>query len=180
MFVKILTTAILALYPVFVYFALQSNHLTEVALLLALMALTRAWFSKSKLDIAVAVCAVALGAISSFTDSALFLKLYPVCVNGVCLVLFFASLFTDRPMIERFARLRYKQLPPSGITHCRKATQWWCYFFIFNASVALDSAFNRSDLWWTLYNGCIAYILIGLMFLLEWCIRRHTQNKLHD
>ena len=40
-----------------------------------------------------------------------------------------------------------------------------------NGTVALDSALNRSDAWWALYNGLISYIAMGLMFAGEYAVR---------
>lgn len=177
MFLRILCSVILVLYPLIVFFALRSHCFGYAAIVLMVCALVRATLSKSKIDLAIAACAMLLGLCSFCFDPAFFLKLYPVLVNAVMLILFAFSLRTERPMIERFARLRYKDLPEAGITHCRSATRWWCCFFVVNGALALDSVLFRSDEWWTLYNGCISYVLIAVMFLVEWLVRRRTQRN---
>ena len=75
-------------------------------------------------------------------------------------------------MVETFARLRHKNLPAHAVVYCRRVTVVWCVFFIVNGLVALDSALFRSDAWWALYNGAIAYGAIALMFAGEYIARR--------
>src|SRR6185436_7648546 len=48
----------------------------------------------------------------------------------------------------------------------------WCLFFALNGSTALLLALAAPLAWWTLYNGLIAYLLIGALFATEWILRR--------
>ena len=121
--------------------------------------------------VGMAVVAAVLAALTLATDKALALKLYPVLVNLCWLAFFAASLFST-PAVELFARMKYPLLPVGAQRYCRLATRAWCVFFIANAAVALDSALFRSDAWWALYNGAIAYGAIALMFAGEYIARR--------
>ena len=48
-------------------------------------------------------------------------------------------------------------------------------FFIVNGAIALWTALAASDATWALYNGLIAYGLMGAMFAGEWLLRpRHA------
>jgi uncharacterized membrane protein len=47
----------------------------------------------------------------------------------------------------------------------------WCGFFLLNAGTAAALAVFAPLEWWTLYNGLIAYGLIGLMFAVELVLR---------
>ena len=47
-------------------------------------------------------------------------------------------------------------------------------FFVFNGSIALITVFCE-DAVWALYNGFIAYLLMGTLFLGEWLIRRRVK-----
>ncbi|MBR5194583.1 MAG: hypothetical protein IKW48_00420 [Akkermansia sp.] len=82
-------------------------------------------------------------------------------------------------MIERFARLasRGEPLPDSAISYCRKVTWVWVGFFCFNITVSALTALMGNWEIWTLYNGCISYILIGLLLAGEWLVRRYVQRK---
>ncbi|MCM2209714.1 hypothetical protein MYF61_29305, partial [Klebsiella quasipneumoniae] len=71
-------------------------------------------------------------------------------------------------LVERLARMREPDLPPSGVAYTRRVTQAWCVFFVCNGTIATITAFAANDRVWALYNGAIAYGLIGAMFAGEW------------
>lgn len=75
-------------------------------------------------------------------------------------------------MIERFARLRHPDLPEAGVHYTRQVTQVWCGFFFVNALVAAWTAVAVSREAWALYNGLIAYVLMGTLFAGEWLVRQ--------
>src|SRR3546814_12152489 len=77
------------------------------------------------------------------------------------LVLFAGSLFSGLPVIERLARLQDPDLSPSGVRYTRQVTRVWVGFFIFNGSIATALTLWSPLAWWTLYNGLIAYPLMG-------------------
>jgi uncharacterized membrane protein len=106
------------------------------------------------------------------------LKLYPVAINLAFLASFSFSLWRGPSMIERLARLREPKLSPRAIAYTRQVTKVWCLFFVLNGSMALYSALRLSDAAWALYNGVIAYVLMGTLFGIEWLIRRRV--KRHD
>ena len=63
------------------------------------------------------------------------------------------------------------------MAYTRRVTQAWCLFFALNGVVALATALAASDEVWMLYNGLVAYGLIGAMFAGEWLIRRHVRRR---
>ena len=89
-------------------------------------------------------------------SSDLLLLSYPVMVNTVLLTLFIYSLKKPPTIIERFARLKYHDLSQTEIRYTRLVTICWCYFFLFNGSIALITCFMDNLAWWTLYNGGIS------------------------
>ena len=105
------------------------------------------------------------------------LRFYPVLVNLAMLVLFAASLYRPPSLIERLARLREPDLPPEGVRYTRRVTQLWCLFFVLNGSVALYTALFTSLATWTLYNGFIAYLLMGTLFAVELLCRTHLRKR---
>ena len=104
------------------------------------------------------------------------LRLYPALVNCGMLLIFSFSLTYPPSMIERFARLHEPFLTASGVGYTRKVTQIWCLFFVFNGSVAAFTALYTSREVWSLYNGFVAYILMGILFAGEWLIRQRFIN----
>ncbi|MCP3102395.1 hypothetical protein LZ198_26335 [Myxococcus sp. K15C18031901] len=164
-------------YPLLVYFGLGRFEPRWMALPLAMMAVVRAVATKEKVWLATAAGALLLAASSMLGNHALPLKLYPVLVNAVLLTVFATSLAFPPSLIERLARLREPDLPPSGVAYTRRVTQVWCGFFVLNGGLALGTALWASDATWALYNGLIAYGLMGLLFAGEWLVRRRVRAR---
>ena len=130
---------------------------------------TRRWLGSTSILVIAAVWA----------NSALPLKLYPVLVNGALLALFAYSLVAPPTIVERFARVQEPDLPLQAIAYARRVTQVWCGFFVINGCAALLTALYASSALWWLYNGFIAYLLIGFLFAGEYCVRRRFTRRLH-
>jgi uncharacterized membrane protein len=92
------------------------------------------------------------------------------------LLVFSWSLRSPTSLIERLARIQQPDLPPEGIIYTRRVTQIWCVFFIVNGSIALVTALWSSFEIWSLYNGFIAYLLMGLLLVGEYIVRMRTQK----
>jgi uncharacterized membrane protein len=165
-----------ALYPVAVYIGLKTGHLTIAALLLAAIALWRCLSRPCRGALLLGLIVLALAACAILAGDSLPLKFYPVAMSAAFFLAFARSLFST-PLIEKFARLKEKDLPPQAVAYCRKVTVAWCVFLAVNGLIALDSALFRSDAWWTLYNGLISYILMGCMFAGEFLIRMAARRS---
>lgn len=105
-------------------------------------------------------------------------KLYPALVNAVLLGTFGYSLLKPPTVIERFARLKHPNPPQRVIDYARAVTKVWCVFFILNGSAAVVTAMWSSDKVWALYNGLIAYVLMGSLMGIEWLVRQ--RSRLHE
>src|SRR5690606_26354855 len=125
----------------------------------------------------VAAGAFALAIGSLFRDDSLLLKLYPVLVNVVLLCAFAASLWRPPSVIDRLARLADPHLPPAGVRYTETVTRVWCAFFVLNGAAALYTALFTEERTWTLYNGLVAYVLMGALLLGERLIRPWVQAK---
>lgn len=143
-----------------------------VLVLLPLRALSRAgWRAR-----ALGVCAALLGVAALATRSALPLQYYPVLVNAVLFAVFAASLTQSQSAIEKLARLRQPDLPVEAVAYTRKVTIVWCGFFVLNGAIALWTT-TQGERVWALYNGAIAYALIGALFAGEWLVRRRVMQS---
>lgn len=187
---NILLTVSIFLYPVLVYFGLQHFDIRIIAALILVILAVRFWFSRSGDTKRVGNASqgipqfrfVLIGGIllilgTLVTDSEYGIKLYPALVSFGMLVIFASSLFWPPPIIERFARLMDKNFPEEAVPYTRKVTIAWCVFFVLNGSVAVATTFYASQEVWAAYNGLISYILIGLMFAVEYLIRRVVMRK---
>lgn len=124
-----------------------------------------------------AIAGAVLSVASIWMREAQLLLWYPVVVNGVMLTLFGSSLFSRMSIVERLARWREGELPPAGVRYTRRVTQVWCAFFIINGSVSLFTCLAGNVHWWTLWNGMISYLLMGLLFACEWLVRIRVKRR---
>ena len=160
------------LYPLAIWFGDGRIEPRWLALLLLLAAAARLPAMKvSRAARWTAGAALLLAAAAVWANALLPLKLYPVLVNATLLAAFAWSLASPPSMVERMARLTEPDLPPEAIAYTRTVTQVWCGFFVVNGSIALGTALWATQAVWSLYNGVIAYVLMGLLFAGEYLVR---------
>ncbi|SBV37249.1 conserved membrane hypothetical protein [uncultured Stenotrophomonas sp.] len=168
-------------YPFLVYLAMGRFEPRWMALLLFALASLRALGARQPLWWVAAAAAGLLALLSTVFNQLLPLKLYPALVNAVLLALFATSLRFGPPLVERLARLQDPVLPPYAVAYTRRVTQVWCGFFILNGSLALATALWASERIWALYNGLLAYVMMGALFAGEWLLRRRVKaTHAHD
>lgn len=191
---KIFFTAISVLYPVLVYCGIRYWGLSPRRMSLMLLALGFYHFlnftrCKSKADrgrtgalvALILVCAL----VAFFANNILFVKFYPVLVNLSLLAFFGFTLWRPPSFAFRMACLGDKNLMVSPSfkaveRYCNKVTFAWCLFFVVNGLVSSLTVFVGSDKIWSLYNGLISYILIGLFFIVEYLVRKMVQSKMQS
>ena len=156
------------------YWGLQHYEFHNLLLLLLLILIMRFFLATERRERTVIVCTVvAVGLISLAIDGQLGLKMYPVLVNLGFLFVFSHSLYFSPTIIERFARISEPNLTVEMLSYTRNLTGIWCGFFLFNGAVAAATALWASNEIWLLYNGFIAYLLMGSLFAGEWLFRRY-------
>lgn len=161
------------LYPFCVFLALLHGvSLRWMALFLLVLVLSAFLRSQQKIILCIGSVLVVF---LLFFNNEIFLKLYPVCMNTLICTSFWLSL-RDKPLITVFAEKMGQQMTPVVSCYTRKATIAWGIFMALNTFISLITLFM--PMWfWTLYNGLIAYFLIGLMFGGEYLIRRRCQYE---
>jgi uncharacterized membrane protein len=124
-----------------------------------------------------AIVALILGIASLLLRNAEFVYLYPVLVNSVLFTVFASSLFGNQTIVEKIARLKDARFTDQQIPYTRKVTIVWAIFFLLNGCIALLTVFIDDKAYWSLYNGAISYVLMGLMFAGElYCRKRCIEN----
>ncbi|MFY0034569.1 Clp protease, partial [Acinetobacter baumannii] len=101
--------------------------------------------------------AIVCGSLSLLSHDHAWLKLYPVGMSLGALIIFALTLIKPPSMIERFARLVEPDLPASGVQWTRQVTTQV----------------------WVIYNGFISDVLMGILFLGEFILRKRHQ-RLHS
>lgn len=181
----IVTAALAVMYPLAVYYGLTRlgtrSVVTLIAVLLVLSALLK-WKTlvrepRELLGILLVGAALLL---SGVLDDHRFLLATPVLMNLGLFVTFAGSLRTDTPLVERFARMQVSDLSAAELRYCRTVTQVWSAFFVLNGSIALGLAVLAPLSWWALYNGLLAYVLIGLLGASEYLIRKRRFGRFGD
>ncbi|MCR5290033.1 MAG: AMP-binding protein [Treponema sp.] len=124
-----------------------------------------------------------VGLLCFFTNQSIFLKLYPVAVSITFLAVFGSTLYFKPSIVFRFACLQDKTIKGSCYesqvqSYCYRVTVVWCTFFIINGTVAAYITICCSDALWSLYNGCISYILMGILFMTEFIIRKKVNKHM--
>ena len=157
-------------YPLLIYAGLVlvgPRTLAAVAAVVLLAHAASGWRRWRRDDLAraavpVLLVAVVLAVAAAIDDGRIFLFV-PALVNGAMLIAFARTLVRGPSIVETFARLRHPELLPSRAPYLRAVTAVWCGFFAVNIAVSLVLAVHGSLATWTLYNGLIAYLIVGLL-----------------
>ena len=205
-FLKALFYVIAAVYPILVFTLLVVFKVETKILSLCIIALAAAFFlsatgskktsdKKGALDwkpLLSSVLFLAAGLFCFITGKDIFLKLYSVVISATLLVVFGSTLFLKPNIIFRFATLADKSIVGSSYEnqvklYCRNVTIVWCCFFILNGTASFltsfaDKLFGLSEedarKVWAVYNGGISYVLMGLLFVVEFIIRKLVDAKM--
>jgi len=180
----ILLSLLLIAYPLVIYFGLDYFEVRYIGLLLVLVLTLRFFLLKNKIPNEkrnllnkTTLAGILLGFIIVIFNQPLIAQFYPVLMSLIAFIIFAYSLFNPPTIIELFARIQQPDLPESGIQYTRKVTIAWCLFFIINGSIATYTALSGDLALWTLYNGLISYLLMGLLFGIEFLIRIYVKKQ---
>ena len=179
-----LTISLTLAYPLAVYFGLRSFEPRVFGVLIGSLLLLRQWRSVRRFatnltttewlsfaSIGLHTLAIVAG------NSETLLLLYPAMVSLSLLFVFGRSLRFPPTLIERIARLTEPDLPPQGVAYTRRITRVWCGFFVINTAISVTTVFATREAW-LLYNGFIAYLLMGLLFAGERLVRHRMRSRI--
>ena len=164
-------------YPFAVYFGIEHLSPRLFAALLGALWLARLLSSARAASRGTAAVALLFCLVLALLDDSVLLRWYPVLINAAMLALFAGSLFVGMPVIERLARLQEPDLAEAGVRYTRQVTKVWVGFFVINGTIAAALTLWAPLAWWTLYNGLIAYLLMGLLFAGEWQVRQRVRGR---
>jgi uncharacterized membrane protein len=168
-------------YPFLVWFFLDYLQPRYLALMLAGLFLLRFLYCHPSLPmggtswlLVFAACPLFLLVIALVNETR-WLLAYPVFVSLVFFAVFAYSLVYPPTIVERLARFEDPDLPPKGVVYTRKVTQVWSVFFLVNAAISLVTIWHGDPWLWSLYNGCVFYVLMGLLMVAEMAVRRKVK-----
>jgi uncharacterized membrane protein len=180
---RLLNGVALLAWPFLVWLTITQPQWRGVTALLALLFMLRVWSLRravgplGRVMLLLTLVGSVLCLASLLLRSQHLLLWYPLVVNALMLLLFGSSLWSAMPLVEQLARLREPDLPPRAVRYTRRVTQVWCGFFIFNGSMALATCLLNDVTLWTLWNGCISYLLMGSLMGGEWLLRQRIRKQ---
>ncbi|MBV7436387.1 hypothetical protein [Aeromonas sp. sif2416] len=180
---SLLAGGLLLLYPLAVYWGL--THWGGSALLVILLvtfalrllpgvAPVREWLLLGRLLACVGLLLTGLSALFSAQHWLLY---YPLVVSLALFGLFGWSLNQPMTLVERLARLTDPDLPPAGVRYTRTVTRVWCGFFVLNGTLAAATIWHGDLALWSLYNGLVSYLLMGLLMGAEYLVRLRVKRS---
>ncbi len=183
MMLKVVIGTLTLTYPFMVYFALGHVQPRYLALLLAALFFLRCLGQGSVGSTAsnLAILIPASGLFLLFVglgNDAVLLMLYPVFVNMVFFSVFFYSTLNPPSIVEKLARLREPDLPLPAVDYTRHVTLVWCGFFLGNGLLSAATVWYGDRWIWGVYNGFIAYLLMGVLMGVEMLVRRSFKKRL--
>jgi len=176
-------TLVMVAWPLIIGFGITHHALPWLLPVMALLLLIRLRQARLRggplrlITKSIAVTGIVLCVASLVLRSHDLLLWYPVVVNTLLLALFGGSLWSPMPLVERIARLKEPDLPPAGVRYTRRVTQLWCGFFMISGGVAAFTCWYGDTHLWTLWNGMIAYLLMGALMTSEWLVRQRVLRR---
>jgi uncharacterized membrane protein len=167
-------------YPFLIYAALgrvPAGALVLVALALigARLGMTRGIVARSLAPTMFAVLVVT--AALAFVEATLAALAYPVLMSLGMAAAFGLSLRGGPTLVEIFSSLTHPDPTPAAKAYMRKVTLVWCVFLLGNAAVSALTVASGDMVLWTLYNGLISYVLMGVLFAGEYLVRRRVRAR---
>jgi uncharacterized membrane protein len=151
-----------------------------VLLALVVVALRLGALRGARVGAALAPALVAVAAATLFAalfDSEAAARAYPVLMSLGMAAAFGWSLRRPPSLIELFAQFAEPNPDDAARAYMRRVTWAWCLFLLLNAAVSAITVALGDLALWTLYNGFLSYLLIGLMFAGEYAIRRRRLRE---
>lgn len=178
--VPLVLAVIFGSFPFVIHYGLSHFEPIVFSILLFVLLVPRTLLAPSENNSVKAIMLIAITlyciAIAWF-DSQVLLRHYPVLISLYVALMFFLSLFDERPLIEVFARLSGKPYPDVARPYMRQLTKVWALLLVGNASVAAYSACCLSDDFWLFYNGFLSYVIMAGFMGCEWVFRQWYRRK---
>jgi uncharacterized membrane protein len=175
---RVLSTLFILASPWVLYLALSQDRVDIAAAALVgwvilrslpiLVTARRAQLAAALRLPAIALCFALLGWIF---DRGWMLLVLPSATQAAFGATFLRSL-RSTPLVEHFARMVKPDLSAGELAHCRSWTLVWGVYLIALAALGLVFARFASLGLWTLYTGVVSYGLIGVLFSVEYVIRK--------
>lgn len=173
-----LALVLLLAYPVTLHLGVVFEHLQPALLLLLALMLLTGLLMLVRGNTYGWLVLTALGATLGWVylyqgEPQTLLKLPPVVINGILCILFAHTLLPGRkPLISRFAEMMHGHtLDDLSLRYTRGVTVLWSSLFAIMALLSLLLGIFAEPGTWSLFTNLISYLLVLLVFFLEYRLR---------
>ena len=154
---------VLALLPAWCWFVIPEYGYQVVGLIMILAAFFRLCHRPGLVDAVLSIAAVVLAIPTIFLQQELCVRVWPVLLLVLLVGALFVGIGNDRGFVcARFSE-SYGPLDATGRAYCRVLSIVWMGFLIVCTLVAALTAFWGNLRSWSMWNGCIFWV-IGLIF----------------
>jgi len=119
----------------------------------------------------------AMGVLLIFDNQELVL-FYPVIVAFGISAAFIKSLTHEKTIVELIALKMEPDMPEEALNYCRKVHIVWAIVITLNAFASLITALYGDVKLWAWYNGFLSYMIMALVFLVEYLIRQRVRKRI--
>jgi len=172
-------TLLLVSYPLVIHFSIRAGRADIAIYFIAGVLLLPLLFSLFRLRrpalwmIVMAVLAV-ISVVLGYTYAPSVIVIPPILIFSGLLLFFGYSLRAGGiPVITRFAELILGDVEPDVRAYTRKATLAWVVFFLSMLLISVGLAWWAPLEVWSWFSNFLAYVLIGVMFIAEFAVRRY-------
>jgi uncharacterized membrane protein len=169
-----LITCLFLAYPYLIYIGIESGRVWIAPAIFAALFLRQSFLAKNTQTKVFKACLAIVLILGAYYLQTLTAKVLPVLIQLMLMYFFGRTLFenTGPPFVESFVRLQFPEFPSAIGQYCRQLTLVWTVFFAINAIIIIVLALWGAEFWWSLYNGVLIYLLMGLLVIAEYIYRR--------
>lgn len=175
---NLVSSVFIAASPWVLYWTLSQHSVEVAALTLIAWAIVRTvplWITAERQQRVAALQLPALALVFAVLGwvrhDGTWLLVLPSATQASFGVAFLRSL-SSTPLIEHFARMVKPELSAAERAHCRRWTAIWGWYLLVLAATGLALARWASLTIWTAYVGLVNYALVGLLFVVEYLVRK--------
>ncbi len=166
-------------YPFVVFIGLKYYSLKTISIILLSLFVLRMLLVKKgdQISLIMGMMGLCLMIASLLFKQQELMLYYPFLISVLLLIIFVTSLIKPPTIIEKIARLMDKDFNDKAIPYVEKVTFVWSTFFLLNGCISAYTIYRQDLELWTLYNGLISYLIMGLIFAVEFVVRMRVKKS---
>lgn len=170
----IIITCLFMAYPYLIYKGIEGGIAWVAPAIFSALFLRQSFLAKKPAIKILKACIAMALILGSYHMQAVTAKVLPVLIQLLLMYFFGRTLLKDKgpSFIESVVRLQFPEFPAAIAHYCRQLTGVWTIFFATNACVIVVLAIWSTEFWWSLYNGVLIYLFMGILVICEYIYRR--------